>query len=605
MSQSSQTPVTEPVASWALLHCPLLTSTVLGVGLCHIEKLLDSPNSARTQPKKRATKKQKTNTPFDDDYDDYAGPSTSTTASGIGFAGAANDDHSWVHSNASRQKIFDKEVTAALEQLRPYIPDEGRSMTQLLDGKVTDCDAQGQDFMIEVSVLAHLRRRFLPIASILLQTQSIADMSGRTELYTELIQWFASLSKHAGLSTLVAQPIMRVTKAVPRLGKSEERDVTYNASPGPRQLVETVVKQTLTLKGSLDKAKASRPKSAKPVVEEVKLLAFCDSILASVEAIDRALVMCKGKAFVNKLLASIRGEAKPSSSSVTDGAEAAQAEYDAWSRSLNYAECDMRMTTQSGTFSYQHVFAKEAEATAPASSKRTLYIAKEMAQFQPSLPSGIFVRVDESRMDLLKVLIIGPDVSPYRNGTFLFDFFLPQGYPQVPPMGKIVSTGGGKCRFNPNLYAEGKICLSLLGTWAGPGWMPWQSTLLQVFLSITALIMATEDPCVNEPGWTNRKGTPFSTRYNKNLRRQTVHLTMLEMLKNPPAPWEDVIRGHFKLKKAEIKEQLDLWVKEDDKQATHGDGARYISSYPGAASATTTGNDLSEHGESKRELRIG
>jgi hypothetical protein len=31
-----------------------------------------------------------------------------------------------------------------------------------------------------------------------------------------------------------------------------------------------------------------------------------------------------------------------------------------------------------------------------------------------------------------------------------------------------------------NLYNCGKVCLSLLGTWSGPGWDPAHSTLLQV-----------------------------------------------------------------------------------------------------------------------------
>jgi len=33
---------------------------------------------------------------------------------------------------------------------------------------------------------------------------------------------------------------------------------------------------------------------------------------------------------------------------------------------------------------------------------------------------------------------------------------------------------------NPNLYADGKVCLSLLGTWSGPGWEKGVSTLSQV-----------------------------------------------------------------------------------------------------------------------------
>jgi ubiquitin-protein ligase len=51
----------------------------------------------------------------------------------------------------------------------------------------------------------------------------------------------------------------------------------------------------------------------------------------------------------------------------------------------------------------------------------------------------------------------------------------------------IVTTGGGRVRFNPNLYAAGKVCLSLLGTWHGgaacEGWTA-ASTLLQVLVSI-------------------------------------------------------------------------------------------------------------------------
>jgi len=29
----------------------------------------------------------------------------------------------------------------------------------------------------------------------------------------------------------------------------------------------------------------------------------------------------------------------------------------------------------------------------------------------------------------------------------------------------LMTTGGGTCRFNPNFYANGKVCLSILGTW--------------------------------------------------------------------------------------------------------------------------------------------
>jgi len=42
-------------------------------------------------------------------------------------------------------------------------------------------------------------------------------------------------------------------------------------------------------------------------------------------------------------------------------------------------------------------------------------------------------------------------------------------------------------QFNPNLYNEGKVCLSLLGTWQGgrgESWSAEYSTVLQVLVSI-------------------------------------------------------------------------------------------------------------------------
>lgn len=49
--------------------------------------------------------------------------------------------------------------------------------------------------------------------------------------------------------------------------------------------------------------------------------------------------------------------------------------------------------------------------------------------------------------------------------------------------GRCCGAGGGSVRFNPNLYNCGKVCLSLLGTWAGgkgEGWEVLTSSALQV-----------------------------------------------------------------------------------------------------------------------------
>ncbi|KAI3792974.1 hypothetical protein L1987_35586 [Smallanthus sonchifolius] len=46
----------------------------------------------------------------------------------------------------------------------------------------------------------------------------------------------------------------------------------------------------------------------------------------------------------------------------------------------------------------------------------------------------IFVRVYESRMDLLRAVIVGPAGTPYHDGLFVFDVHFPPTYPDTPPV---------------------------------------------------------------------------------------------------------------------------------------------------------------------------
>jgi ubiquitin-protein ligase len=43
--------------------------------------------------------------------------------------------------------------------------------------------------------------------------------------------------------------------------------------------------------------------------------------------------------------------------------------------------------------------------------------------------------------------------------------FAPNTFPEAPPVVNLRTTGNGLVRFHPNLYSDGKVCLSLLGTW--------------------------------------------------------------------------------------------------------------------------------------------
>lgn len=204
----------------------------------------------------------------------------------------------------------------------------------------------------------------------------------------------------------------------------------------------------------------------------------------------------------------------------------------------------------------QHYFLKKCPSAPTTLDTRKLF--KELAAYRNALPveygSSCFCRVINSRLDLLRVMITGPDGSPYANGCFMFDVSLSSNYPQTAPKVQFLTTGGGRIRFNPNLYNCGKVCLSLLGTWQGPGWISGESTLLQVLISIQSLILVP-DPYFNEPGWEPSRGTPrgeaASKNYNLNIRRHTVdvsiesHLTNILNDKNPYPEFEPTMIKHF------------------------------------------------------------
>lgn len=65
---------------------------------------------------------------------------------------------------------------------------------------------------------------------------------------------------------------------------------------------------------------------------------------------------------------------------------------------------------------------------------------------------------------------------------------------------------------------------------------------------------------------------------------------MLGNLKNPPEPFGDVIRTHFRLKARLITKQLDDWLAQDDGKPTHGDGAPMatkVNAAPAASGSST------------------
>ncbi|KAF9588429.1 hypothetical protein IFM89_010188, partial [Coptis chinensis] len=60
-------------------------------------------------------------------------------------------------------------------------------------------------------------------------------------------------------------------------------------------------------------------------------------------------------------------------------------------------------------------------------------VQQEWSILERDLPDTIYVRICEERVDLLRAAIVGAPGTPYHDGLFFFDFFLPPDYPNEPP----------------------------------------------------------------------------------------------------------------------------------------------------------------------------
>mmetsp|Transcript_23710 Transcript_23710/g.47872 ORF Transcript_23710/g.47872 Transcript_23710/m.47872 type:complete len:325 (+) Transcript_23710:127-1101(+) len=165
-------------------------------------------------------------------------------------------------------------------------------------------------------------------------------------------------------------------------------------------------------------------------------------------------------------------------------------------------------------------------------------IKKDLRSLYADPLPGIFVYVDETDFTLVHALVVGPFESPYEGGFFYFVMKCPDDYPNNPPKVRLMTTGGGTVRFNPNLYIDGKVCLSILGTWNGPSWSPGQS-LGSVLLSIQSLM--NEKPYHNEPGFEQERQAGDASRYNDCIRHETLRAAVCDMLEGKVAMPEALV----------------------------------------------------------------
>lgn len=173
----------------------------------------------------------------------------------------------------------------------------------------------------------------------------------------------------------------------------------------------------------------------------------------------------------------------------------------------------------------------------------------------PLTEQGIYYSHDDTNMLKGYAMIIGPKDSVYADGFYFFEFTFPYNYPQQPPVVKYM-TNDGQTRFHPNLYRNGKVCLSILNTWRGDGWTSCQ-TIKSILLTIISIL--DDKPLLNEPGVTVYHND--FNKYNDIITYRNIAFSFLKMAEYNSIPshficFKPYIKSHVKSCKDSIIERV-------------------------------------------------
>ncbi|KAI0652529.1 hypothetical protein C8Q79DRAFT_938107 [Trametes meyenii] len=476
---------------------------------------------------------------------------------------------------------FDEIIVRALRTVTSYLPAPYSE------------DPQIYDMVPHPSIASLLQMSQLPdLLGSLLRNDSITDWIARIDVYHAMLALLRRLADCELTLEVLVGPRWEISRSCgledwmwgDGTFEFEVDPETGEPTPGPPLYVhfKKLTKQCETfLAGASGMLESATDEEDAETM--VKAMSLCGDIIAAKDDIERAMaVMGKNPA---DILAGQCSTLEPSSTSA-DGADGkTEGKGKGISSTIDMGrayvrECErlafrhvtLSRPTPNGTgLDYPgYHYARELGQTANATRnpKDRLHLVKELAVMATSLPPGVWVRVDEIRNDAIKIMIAGPEGTPYAGGLFEFDCFIPLEYPNKPPLMHLRTTGGGSVRFNPNLYNCGKVCLSLLGTWAGrpeEQWIPRKSTLLQVVVSIQSMILI-DLPYFNEPGYGRANPTSLaSIAYNKNITLQTTRWAIVDWLKDVHKDqlWGEVIASHFLTRHEKIKACIQDWATQE------------------------------------------
>ena len=227
----------------------------------------------------------------------------------------------------------------------------------------------------------------------LVRNDSIVDITERLEVYQATAGFITKIAEHPGLVQLLLEE--RPNKAnTPGLGELSKG--SYSSLRG------------------LDNGSTSKPLIASYGDTFLQTKTFLDmsrNPKATIQAKDSWRSRDSNKLLQDLVRCFEALDAVACSTAVLDAESPPE---DAWTK---FAE-DHRLTFTDEVL-LRHRYTDNFKALQTSNRGRLTTISKEIATLKTSLPTGIFLKVAESRSDVMKVLIVGSEGSPYAGGLFM------------------------------------------------------------------------------------------------------------------------------------------------------------------------------------------
>lgn len=275
-------------------------------------------------------------------------------------------------------------------------------------------------------------------AASMLRINSIEEASLRCFLYDGMLDFVEALSDHEATARLIYNdhPIYH-EKGGSLLDLSFE---SKKGIPASKIATKDTGTALVTLIGTLIEQARSVLHHAHPHADE-----FSD--IKGQNMIALSMRLHKVSDVINQNKDRFRNEMD-----ITGGDAATVWSVGEWHRQAGVRDIPDQMMFANFSFA---TLAREVASQVPPRGRMKRLIT-EISGLRTSLPEGIFIRYASSRLDMMKILIVGTKGTPYEYGFFEFDLFCPLEYPYSPPLMRFLTTNGGSIRFNPNLYEDGK-----------------------------------------------------------------------------------------------------------------------------------------------------